>query len=62
MLNYVCTAIQILRKLTKACTSYSNFSKWCEKKKIEDEENYEESKTNFEGTYLSDSLVDSSQI
>ena len=32
------------------------------KKKSEDKEKYEENKTNFEGTYLSDGWVDSMQI
>ena len=38
--------------------SYSNFSKWYKNKK----EKYEETKTNFEGAYLSDGLADSAQI
>ena len=46
--------------LTKACMSYSEWSKM--KKKAADEEKYEENKTNFEGAYLSDGWEDSTRI
>ena len=48
--------LQISRQSIKARTSYSNFKKCCRKKK------YKENKTNFEGAYLGNGLVDSAQI
>ena len=42
--------------------SYSYFSKWCEKKNKKKIKKCKETETNFEGTYLSDGLVDSAQI
>ena len=47
--------VQISRQSNKARTSYSDL-------KSEGEEKYKENKTNFEGAYLGNGLVDSAQI
>ena len=59
MLHCARTALQIWIQSPKA---YASYSEWSEKKKIEDEKQYEENIINFEGAYLSDGWADSTQI
>ena len=44
-----------------ACVNYGNICRWC-KINAEDEEIYEENKTNFEGEYFKDGSTDLAQI
>ena len=63
MLHYTLTLLLVLSQLSKACTSYCNFSKVCEQKLFKKiKKKYKENKMNFEDAYLSDGSVDSAPI